>query len=357
MKEDFKIIIAYIKDYWLEKRLILKVVGFFFVLGIFVAIFSPKEYRSKTSFVTQISSDEKMGSGLKNIAALIGVNFSDESEAKDLPVYLYPKLFNSLSYRRELLKTPIFIKGLDSTVSLEEYYSKIKKPDIVSLAKKYTIGLPGLILNKFKAESVPQFKIDSLNYITEQELNLISILEKSVEFAVDESDGTIYISVSMPENVAAAQVTENAKYLLQKKIIEYRIKKAKIKFDLINKQAEIKKESFKDIQTDLAQHIDKNLFNLTQSSQVGKQRLEFDYNLAYLIYYELETQKIRQQVKIQEDTPVFTTLQPSIVTIEPINDSAIIIIIKYALIGFIVSILVYLIKTTYKIFNSVWKVS
>ena len=355
MKEDFALVLSYIKDFFKKRSFVLRIVGLFFILGLLNAFFAHKEFTSKTSFVAQVSGDEKIGSGLKNIAALIGVNFNENSDAKDLPVYLYPKIIQSLDYQRELLKTPIHVKGHDSAVTLKYYYGKIRKPDLPTLIKKYTIGLPGLIIKQFRSKPTAAVQIDSVNYISEEEMRMINLLSENVLFSIDETDGTIFLSATLPERVASAQVAERAKALLQEKIIEYRITKATQEYEFIIKQYETKKEEYQSAQASYASYSDRNMFNTTQTSQIRKQRLEMDYNLASVVYSELETQRIRQGIKVQEDTPAFMTLQPAVVPIEPTNDNAIVVVLKFVAIGFIIAVLLYLLLIVRDKFRDIWK--
>ncbi len=356
MKDDIKLVLSQVKAFFSKKRFILLVVGIFFILGIFTAIFSPKSYQSSTSFLAQLSSDSGMGTGLKSIASLIGLSVGKKSESKDLPVFLYPKIMNSLEYQREIMETKIKVKGLDSSVTLKEYYTNIQSPDLVTKVKKYTVGLPRLIISKFKSkkESIG-VRIDSLEYVSIEETMLINRLKSDVIFGVDEFDGTITISATMPENIAASQVAENAKNILQNKIIEYRIAKAQERFKFIDEQYEIKKQEFFNAQSRLANYSDRNMFNNTRTSLIRKQQLENEYSLAYQVYSELESQRIRESINLNEDTPVFTTIQPAVVPVEPTNGNPLILVLKFIIIGFIASIFLYVIRISYTFFKTLYK--
>lgn len=355
MKEDFRILIGYLKEFWKKKRFIFSVMVVFFVIGAVNAFFSHKQFTARTSFVAQVSGGEKLGSGLKNIAELIGVNFNDNSETKDLPIYLYPKIIRSVDYQRALLKTPINVKGRDTAVTLEYFYNNIRRPDLATTLKKYTIGLPSLILRQFKSESAEVVRYDSVNYITKREMQLFAMLSENVIFTLDETDGTIFLSSTMSERIASAQVAEQAKKLLQEKIIEYRIAKATKEYNFILDQYEKKKEEFNSAQASYANYMDRNMFNSTQASQIRKQRLEMDYNLSSMVFSELETQRIRQGIKVQEDTPSFMTIQPATVPLEPNNANAILIIFKFLFLGFIVAALLYVVMMVRDSLREIWK--
>ncbi len=356
MKDDIKLVLSYVKAFFLKKRFIYLTVGFFILIGIFTAIFTPKSYQSSTSFLTQMSSDSGMGSGLKSIASLIGLSVGKKAESKDLPVFLYPKIMNSLEYQREIMQTKINVAGLDSSVTLKDYYTSIQSPDVVTTVKKYTLGLPSLILAKFRPKrETSGVRIDSLEYVSAEEIMLINKLRTDVIFGVDEFDGTITISATMPENIAATQVTENAKNILQKKIIEYRIAKAQERFKFIDSQYNVKRDEFFAAQGALARYSDRNMFNNTRTSLVRKQQLENEYSLAYQVYSELESQRIRESINLNEDTPVFTTIQPAIVPLEPLNGNPVVIVLKFMAIGFIASIFLYVIILMWRFLKNMYK--
>lgn len=358
MKEDLKLILGHVKDFLSKKKFIFLVLGIFILLGIFVTIFTPTRYQSNTSFLAQVSSDTGMGNGLKNIASLIGISVGNKSESKDLPVFLYPKIINSLSYQREVMDTKINVKGVDSAITLKEYYTTVKKPDFINTARKYTIGLPRLIISKFKPKrEALGVRIDSLEYISSSEMLLINKLNEDLVLTVDEFDGTISISATMPERIAATQIAENAKTILQQKIIEYRIAKAQERYNFLNKEYQIKKEEFFAAQGALARYSDRNRFNNTQTSLVRKQQLENEYNLAYMVYSELESQRIREGINLNEDTPVFTTIQPAVVPLEPINGNPFFTIIKFIFIGFIVAVFLHIFKLLFKSVKGIYKSS
>jgi len=347
MKEDLITIIEYIKGFGKERRLILFTVLFFLCVGILNVVFSEKQYTSKTSFITKSSEGNKVSGGLKSIGNLIGLNLGNtNSSGGDLPLFLYPKIMGSIDYQRELMNTPIYLKKSDTTLTIKQYYTNVSKPNGFDLIKKYTLGLPNLLLNALKPPSTEHRKIliDSIGYISKEEQKIIKELEKVIAFGVDDVDGSIYLSATFPEPFAAAQITDRSRDLLQNKIVEYRILKATQEFDFINERYQEKKAAFYEAQSKLAHYSDRNSYNSTQKSLVTRERLQQNYNIASIAYSEIENQKILKAIQVQEDTPAFVTLQPAIAPIKPTNKSSIVILIKYVLIGFIVSVLIYIIK-------------
>ena len=152
-KEDEIDLIALFLKIWENKKLILKYFLIFFLIGIFVAIFSPKEYTAQSVVLPQSNSASGIGS-LSGLAAIAGVSIGNNNG--DILPKLYPNIAQSIPFQKEMLKTPINITGIDEPISYQDYYQKYPKTNLLSTIKKYTIGLPGLIIGSFKSEEKKQ---------------------------------------------------------------------------------------------------------------------------------------------------------------------------------------------------------
>jgi LPS O-antigen subunit length determinant protein (WzzB/FepE family) len=81
-EEDSIDIIALLKKVWRERILIIKTSISFFLIGFLVAILSPVEYTSNTTFVPQVSGDDMSISNrsqLGSLASLAGINLNHRS--------------------------------------------------------------------------------------------------------------------------------------------------------------------------------------------------------------------------------------------------------------------------------------
>jgi uncharacterized protein involved in exopolysaccharide biosynthesis len=66
--------------------------------------------------------------------------------------------------------------------------------------------------------------------------------------------------------------------------------------------------------------------------------LQSEYDLAYGVYSELAKQLETQELKVKEDTPIFTILQPVFVPLEKTGPNRALILIIYTFLGFVLSI-------------------
>ena len=62
---------------WDNRRFILKVTAMFAAIGLFVAIFSAKEYTSSVTMVPQLGDGKSKAGGMAGLAAMAGVNLGD----------------------------------------------------------------------------------------------------------------------------------------------------------------------------------------------------------------------------------------------------------------------------------------
>lgn len=145
-------LIELIKRMWVNRRLILKVTGVCFALGLLIALFSSKAYTAGCDFVPQTSSSST--SRMSSLAALAGINLNQMDEVKALSPYVYENILNSTAFRKELMQTKLSYEKADRPVSFYEYNTskEFNKPGVGSILKKYTIGLPFLILNAIRGE-------------------------------------------------------------------------------------------------------------------------------------------------------------------------------------------------------------
>ena len=154
LEEDAIDIIALLKEFWNARKTILKITGTFFLLGLFVAIFSKNEYTAATTFVPLAQGSSVGGGSLGSLASLAGINIGGGVNSEEISPELYPQIVSSIPFQLELLNMPLSIEGQSTPVSYKEYYKNIYSPGFLSSIKKYTLGLPGVLMNLLKSEGV-----------------------------------------------------------------------------------------------------------------------------------------------------------------------------------------------------------
>ncbi len=338
-KEDEIDLLELIQKVWQGRKTIFKFLIIFGLIGLFIALFSEKEYTASTTAIPQTSEGNKMGS-LGGLAAMAGINIEENSNNGISPK-LYPKIAGSIPFKMAVLEAPIQIErnGELKQTTFKEYYQKYYKVSVLSYVKKYTIGLPGVILNVFKSEnkenveSKHQNRQDSIYRISSEQNNLFSHIKNQLTLNVNDKEGIVKISFSMPEALASAQMLKFIQDLLQKSITKFKVEKLKSDYHFIEQSYKNARANFLRKQAILANFKDRNQGLVLSRSQSKSDRLQAEYNLAYNLYSELAKQLEGQKIKLKEKTPVFTTIDPISVPTEKSKPRRAIILIIWLFLG------------------------
>ena len=310
-------LVELIQKMWINRWLIIKVTGVFVVLGVLVALFSAKVYTASCDIVpdTGKSGNSKMSS----LAALAGVNLGEGTDVTNLSPLVYENIMNGTSFRKELMQTKIDFEDIDKPVSFFDYYTseEYNKPNVLSYIKKYTIGLPFVILNAIRGEqpepdysAIGNSEGPTMETLSKDEYNALMILEQCVSLTLDNKNGYVTITTNMPEAVASAQLAQAAVVLLQKYITEFKIAKVQSNLDFIQSRYNEAKKNFEDIQIRRAAFRDANTNTNKYSARVEAEKLDAEYTLAMNLYSELATQLEQAKIEVKKDTPILTVVRP-----------------------------------------------
>ncbi|WP_319502299.1 Wzz/FepE/Etk N-terminal domain-containing protein [uncultured Draconibacterium sp.] len=342
--EDEIDLIALAKTLWDSRKFIIITVAIFMVLGVAVALLTPKEYTASTTVVPQISDTSTKLGGLSSLAAMAGFNLNDMTGGSNqLSPMVYPQILNSVPFQLELMNTPLLFPGQKDSLSIYTYYTEVKKTGFLEGLKKYTIGLPGVIIKAIKGEQVTNDSMtsdfSSSGYITltEEQDKVREMLSEKVNLDVNDKDGFLTLSSSTIDADLAAQVTQKALQLLQRYITTYKIEKASAQLKFIEERYNDNKAEFEKAQAALAEFRDKNKNVTSALARTQEERLQSDYQLAFDVYSGLAQQLEQARIQVKEDTPVFSVLKP--VTV-PLNDntSGLTTLIIYTFLGGIVAV-------------------
>lgn len=310
-------IMELIRKMWINKALILKFTAVFMLVGVFVALFSPKVYTASCDVVPQ-TSDGSGSSKMSSLAALAGINLNQSMDVKALSPLVYENILKSTTFRKELMQTPIEFEKAGKAVSFYEYYTskEYNKPSVLGYIKKYTIGLPFVILNAIRGEQeLPQMSAagdaaQQIESLTKEEYEVSKILSQAVSIVLTEKKGYVTITANMPEAVAAAQLAQATLTLLQKYITEFKIDKVQSNLDFVQSRYDEAKKNFEDIQFRRAKYRDSNQNLVKHSARVEQEKLDAEYTLAMTLYSELAKQLEQAKISVKETAPILTVINP-----------------------------------------------
>ncbi len=327
-------LIGIVKTLWTDRKTILIATGIGAVLGLLVALLTPEEFTVKTVLVPQMSGGN--GSQLSDLASLAGFDLGMTENAELSPL-IYPQIVQSIPFMLELMHTPLHFSKVDTVVSYFEYYTEVKKFTVLGVVKKYTIGLPGVILAAIRKEPeelvLPGDMADKPITISMEEYELKKNLSKQISLMVDKKEGYLTLTVNMPEPLVTAEIAQKAQSLLQQSIIAYKVEKSQAELDFIQERYNAAKEEAERQQVEYATISDQYKDLTSKVPQVDLQKVQTRMTIANSVYQQLASQLEQAKIQVKKDTPVFTIVEPVTVPTERSKPSRILILIISVFLG------------------------
>jgi len=332
-------LIALAKNLWDGRKTIIKTVAIFAILGLLVALFSAKQYSATTTMVPQGTEGQSKLGGLSGLAAMAGFNLNLNGTS-DITPAVYPQIISSVPFQLEMMKTKLTFKGIDHPVSLFDYYTQYSKPSLLGYVKKFTVGLPGVILKAIKGKPEEGTSISNNGPIqlTNDQQKVKKKLVDLVSINYNDKDGYVTITCNMPEAIPAAQLAQHTQKMLQQYITDFKVEKAKASLEFVQQRYNETKKQFEQAQDELARFRDRNKNVATAMAQTELDRLNSNYNLIYNVYNELAKQLEQAKIQVKEDTPVFTIIEPVSVPLEKSKPNRPLILIIWIFLGGIIGV-------------------
>lgn len=342
---------------WNRRKTIYKSIGVCFLLGLFIVILSPREYKSEVILLVESSSSSGMNSLLQQFGGLAGLSGLGSVTGKEaLTPALYPDITKSTPFLLEMLKIKLTDSRHDSTLCVQNFLDRHTRQSLGRVLTGYTIGLPGKFfrLVKGKPKTNVGENADTITgplKLTSRQSRLVGDLSKRIVTKEGESPNTLLISVEMQDPQLAGQLAEAVADKLKTYIIEYRIQKAKTDLQFVEQSYQQAKERYIQAQQALAVFKDRNMNISTASAQIKEQNLQSDYTIAFNLFNTLAQQREQARLSVQEKTPVFKVLEPAKVPLGKSKPRTNLVLIAMVFLGVIVGVMTILGKLLCQNFN------
>lgn len=337
-------IMALLRNLWNGRKTIIICLVIFIALGVVAALTMKRTYTVSTVMVPQLNS--RQNSSLGSLAALAGIDLGMQTAASDLSPLVYPEIVSSVPYRLELMHTPLHYKKCDHPISMFDYaLSGIEKPGLFFYVKKYTIGLPGVIINAIrgpKPDVVYGYAMGSADtvaikpiVVSANEQKMLDAFGRIVSLDVNKKEGYITLTVNGVEPVQTAELAIKAQQLLQDLLTRFRVEKSESELTYIQaRYDEIKKENDM-YQEQLAVIKDRTKNVMNSRDEIERDRIQAKYNVSNAIFNEMAKQLEQAKMQVKRDTPAYAIIQPVTIPMKPSNSRAKTLIV-WTFFGFIV---------------------
>ena len=315
-------LMEYARKLWAARKLLIKVAGIAVIVGVVIALTTPKQYTVSVKLAPE--SSKSGGGGLSGIASRWGVGgLSMGSDADALNITLYPDIVSSTPFILDLMDTPVSTmdeEQPDTTLVgyLKEYTSSSLMGTVMSLPFKAI----GSVMSLFKSEEEEEGE-KGINpfHLTKEQFKTIQGLKQMIVANVDKKTGVTTVSVTMQDPLVAAILTDTVVVKLKEHITKYRVSKAEEDCKYWEQLNDQRRDEYHAKQKLYAEYVDANKNVILQSVRIEQERLQNDMNLAYQVYSNVATQLQMAKAKVQEAKPVFAVVEPASVPLLPSGTS------------------------------------
>ena len=297
------------KDLLKHKTLYYKVLPLAFVLAAIYAISLPNYYSCTVKLSPELSGSSSK-SGLASLASSFGVNLGAAmgNSTEALFPTLYPDLMNSVDFKTSLFEVPVTREKDQKTFTYYDYLMNEQKAPWWSKGLKAFFSL-------FKSDKEEQeTKVDPFR-LTKEQTDIVKDINKNVVCDVDKKTMVITINVTDQDPLICATMADSVKTRLQKFITDYRTSKARVDLEYNQKLYGEAKAKYEQARDAYARFSDSHREVSSQSAQTKQADLQNEMQMQQQIYQQVVAQLQQAEMKVQQETPAFTTLQSATVPV------------------------------------------
>lgn len=323
-----------------EWKLILKWVGVAAVAGLVIAFSLPQEFTVNSKLAPEVVSRSGGGS-LSSLASLAGINLGSMSTSDAVYPDLYPDIVSSTPFVVELFPVQVEFKD-KKTPMTTDYYTYLKEythgpwwGKVISAPFK----LLGWFMGLFREKVEPVEGYASLNpaELTLEQAKIAKAISESIQLSVDKKTSVISLTVTAQDPKVAAKISEEVISRLQTYVTGYRTEKSRKDLEYYETLYEEAKEAYFSAQQRYAGYVDRNQGVILQRVKTEQERLQNEMNLTYQLYNACAQQLQSAKAKVQQETPVFTTIIPPQVPLERSKPSKVKILFVAVFLGAVVA--------------------
>lgn len=292
------------------------------IVGLIFALSVVKTYTSTATLAPEVTS-KSSGGGLSSLASLAGVNLGSLSSSDALNPDLYPQIVNSNPFRVELLDTEITYidKKGEQKMPLYVYLDQYRKKAWYTTLLSAPMDVMGWVMAKIKGidtEDDAEYYQGCINpeKLTITQYNKVKYLSEHTSITVDKKTSVITIAANMGQPQIAKQVCDKIIENLENYVFEYRTEKSRMDVEYYQKLTQESREAYYAAQQKYARYVDSNQGVIRNSFMIESERLRNESELAFQLYNSTSQQLQLAEAKIQLETPVCITINPSTVPIK-----------------------------------------
>lgn len=306
IKEDFIDFGKIFKDLLKHKKLYYKVLPIAFVLAVLFSLSLPNYYCCTVKLAPELGSTAKASGSLAGLASSFGINLGGVQQGADaINPTLYPDLMNSVDFKTSLFPVKVTRKEDGKTFTYYDYMENEQNYPWWEAAIRF-------LFNKKESNS----KAINPFELSKDQTDVVKEINKNVSCEVDKKTFVITINVTDQDPLICATMADSVKTRLQKFITDYRTSKARVDLEYNKRLCAEAKARYEQARNRYSAFSDSHRNVSSQSAQTKQDDLQNEMQMQQQIYQQIVAQLQQAEMKVQEETPAFTTLQSATVPVK-----------------------------------------
>lgn len=299
-----------------NKKTFVKVWVITFILSCVWILPQPRYYTAEVSVAPEAADSKGVGD-LASLASSFGVNLGNASSDAIYP-QLYPDLLSSTEFLVGLLD--VNVKTLEGDVDTDyyTYLTQYQKKNIL-LIPFYAVR--NWIKRTFGSQDRTDEGVDGKRFnpflLSRGTTDVLKGVKGNVTCTYSRTTDVVTIKVQDQDPLVCALMADSVKEHLQTFITDYRTKKARKDCEYYRILTSEAKEEYDKARETYSSYADANMNVVRESYRSKLDGLENEMQLKFNVYSTMSTRLDAALAKVQENTPVFTTLTNSTVPVKP----------------------------------------
>ena len=282
-------------------------------IGLVIGFSIPNEYTATAKMAPE-SVARSSGGGLGSLANLAGINLGSMSTADAVYPDLYPEIVASTPFVVELFPVQVELSRKHRGEKLD-YYSYLKNytrvpwwKTVLALPKRAVGWFTGLFREKVE-EPKGSASLDP-ERLTREQTAVANAVRNSISLAMDKKNPILVLNVTSQDPLVAATISREVINRLQTYVTDYRTEKSRKDLEYFQKLYEESRQAYFASQQRYASYVDRNQNVVHQRVKTEQERLQNEMNLNFQLYNTCAQQLQAAKAKVQQETPVFTIINP-----------------------------------------------
>lgn len=304
--------------------------------GVLVAFSIPREYTTVVKLAPETPDNASRVNGMADLASLAGINMGMPGSVDGITLALYPEVLKSTPFLMEFADVTVTTDRKGETYPFFEYIVRKEKRPWWTYVARAPRGALNWVRSWGKSPEAGRDTTD-LFRLSPDQVQFLSSLGERISIDMDKKTGIITMVSRMQDPLVSAVIADSLVVKLQRYIGSYKTNKARRDLEFNQKLLEESKQAYYEAERRLAAAMDRNRNIIAETLRIRIEQLQNERDIAFNVYNQMAQQVEASKIKVQENTPIATVIQPASVPLAPTSPRKVMIVGVFCFLGIFVA--------------------